>query len=151
MSGSPRCPPPQDQPTKREKSGGIRIADTPELLGGNTPRQQVEEEEELQPGGCGCFGGSKPKPKPRKEPNPPPPPPLTTGPESLPKAVRSGSILKRRMSAGSRACVDQTEDGIRESVKKSLEAASQYAEEQGHYVPDGDSKYQGEGATKVKK
>ena len=125
----------------------ISIAECPEVVP-DEPRREVVEaatgtaDEEVPGMRCCCFGA---KARSARKPAPAVPmkrqPAAGALPESSTAEARKGSILKRRLSADSAKCVDASEQGLRESVKQSLEAAAAYAEEQGHYVPRSDSTY----------
>ena len=134
----------------------VTISDCPTVVP-DEPRREAKapaahaEEEEAPPaaGCCACFRSRARRRKPDLVVRPAEP---TSGEEAQhdsPTEARKGSILRRRLSADSAKCVDSSEHAVRQSVKESLEAASRYAEEQGHYVPRGDSAYSGEGETAI--
>jgi hypothetical protein len=72
--------------------------------------------------------------------------------EELQKNPRKGSILRRRMSDGSKACVTADPDVVRRMAQESLENATNYAYEIGHAgVSENDAKYHGAGETQKSK
>ena len=105
----------------------------------SSPPQGTDDEDDG--GGCCCFGGgAKPQDK------------YSAGERQPPKtAAQLKSSMRRRMSAGSAACVTASPEALRNSVKESLKAASRYAEDQGHMVSNEDSSYHGVGATRREK
>ena len=153
------------KPVEKKKSGNFGAVMKVELLE-DKPREEPppshynDYDEDVPPGGCGCFGGGGGKKKKAPRTAAPAPKPQEVSGAAQPAVdktkegeSRKTSILRRRMSAGSAACVSADPDTVRRKAQEALQNARQYAEEIGHEgVTDEDSKYHGAGETqKVKK